>query len=74
MMPVVVDHRDAVGAAVHLEAAIDAAEVRQRVANVDSSRNVEPDAHRDGGRRVADVVRAGNVQLELAQILSAIAT
>ena len=64
MMAVVVDHGDAVGAALELEAAIHAVEVGQAFADL-VDRNVQSNADGDGGSGVAHVVLAGNVQLEI---------
>src|SRR5580704_18175074 len=71
MMAVVVDDGDAVGVSNQLEATVDAVELRQPLANL-LYRNIQPDANRDRGGSVADVVRSRHPQLELAQVRAAV--
>ena len=69
MVAVVVDHADARRPPAQLEAAVHAAElVERRADRLDG--NVQPDAHRNGGRRIQHVVHAGHMQREFAQVLS----
>src|SRR5579859_1195693 len=69
MVAVVVDHADFGGAAAKLKAAVDAAEVLQRLAYALGS-DIKPDAHGHGCRSVQHVVTAGNAQVEIAQRLA----
>src|SRR6267142_6760341 len=72
MMAVVVDHADAGGLAAQLEAAVDAAKIFKGGADV-FDREVEADADRNGRGPVQNVVEAGNLQHEFAEILAAVA-
>ena len=66
MMAVVVDYADPRGLAAQLETPVHAAEFLQGHANV-IRLDIEADSHRNGRRRVQNVVRARHVQAELTQ-------
>ena len=67
MMAVVVDHADPGGLAPQLEAAVHAAEVFQRRADV-VGLDVEPDSHRDRRGRVQNIVHSRHMQPEFAEV------
>src|SRR5579862_6695744 len=70
MVAVIVDHGDARDGAAHLKAAVDSGESGEGFAN-GVRRDFEFQAHGGGRGRIEDVMRAGNVQAETAQILAA---
>ena len=69
MMAVIVDHGHAALRAAHLKSPVDATESCQRLANR-LDRNLEFQADSDRGGGVQHVVRAGDVQVEAAQVAS----
>ena len=71
MMAVVVDHADPGRLASQLEAPVHAAKVFQRRANV-IGLDVETDSDRNRRRRIQDVVHAGHMQAEFAQVAFAV--
>ena len=67
MVAVVVDDADAAGFAAQLKAAVHAAKVFQRLADM-VDRNVQADADGYRGGRIQNVVKSGNVQAKFAEI------
>src|SRR6516164_1326023 len=67
MMAVIVDHAHTRSFATQLEAAIDAAEVRERAANLLDA-DVQTKPHGDRRRSIQDIVDARNVQTKFTQV------
>src|SRR4029077_2639418 len=67
MMPVIVNHTNACVLAFELEAAVYAAKIVERGADL-LRRNVERSAHRNRSCRIQHIVHARNVQREVSQI------
>src|SRR6202790_3706732 len=67
MMPVIVNHANARGLALKLEAAVDAAKIVKRGTDL-LRRNVKRRAHRNRSRSVQHVVRARHPQRKTSEI------
>src|SRR5947209_73906 len=72
VVPVIIEHTYATGAAAQLKTAIDAAKLIERGAN-GLGRDVQSHPHRNSGGRVQNIVEPRDVQGELAQIFLLIA-
>src|SRR5271165_5512903 len=72
MMSVIVDHGNTIGGTDPLKAAVHSVEHRQRFANSFYG-NIQPDANRNRGGCIRDVVLAGNTQVKFAEIAALIA-
>src|SRR5256885_13853134 len=70
MVPVIVNDTDAANCAFHLEATVDTSELPEGVRDL-LRRNIQPDTGRDGCGCIQHVVVAGDVEIEVPNLLAA---